>query len=178
MALPYRHNIWNSSPGDLRPRTLPLGHRGSPQYWIFTSVRGRNILFLWSLKARVGFEPAMSDFLSWQLSPLQQGPRPVCAESELSCRSVRPHGGTLRSQWGQPQDTEVIFQGSCRPASHPANTRGIDPMLFQCWVDVKDVGPTLKQQWVNASCLLARSSFQTPLTRDVGLMLFYFWETS
>ena len=32
--------------------------RGSPKYWIFTSERGRNILFLWNLEARVGFEPA------------------------------------------------------------------------------------------------------------------------
>ena len=32
--------------------------RVSPKYWIFTSERGRNILFLWNLEARVGFEPA------------------------------------------------------------------------------------------------------------------------
>ena len=36
-----------------------------------TSEAGRDILFLWNLKARVGFEPAISDFpsrqlLSWQ----------------------------------------------------------------------------------------------------------------
>ena len=29
-------------------------------------------------------------------------------------------------------------------------TRGIHPMLFQCWPT--DAGPTLKQHWVNASC--------------------------
>ena len=27
-------------------------------------------------------------------------------------------------------------------------------MLFQCWVSVEDGGPTLKQNWVNALCLL------------------------
>ena len=27
-------------------------------------------------------------------------------------------------------------------------------MLFQCWAGVEDSGPTLKQHWVNASCLL------------------------
>ena len=27
-------------------------------------------------------------------------------------------------------------------------------MLFYCWADVKDDGPTLKQHWVNVSCLL------------------------
>ena len=33
-------------------------------------------------------------------------------------------------------------------------TRGIHPMLFQCWPTVFDAGPTLKQHWVNAPCLL------------------------
>ena len=33
--------------------TLPLG---SPHYWNIASERGRNILLLWNLKARVGFE--------------------------------------------------------------------------------------------------------------------------
>ena len=31
MTLPSRHRIRNSKPGGLRPSTLPLGHRGSPQ---------------------------------------------------------------------------------------------------------------------------------------------------
>ena len=32
-------------------------------------------------------------------------------------------------------------------------------MLFQCWTSVHDAGPTFKQQWVNAWCLLG---CQTP----------------
>ena len=32
MTLPSRHRIRNSNPGGLRPSSLPLGHRGSPQY--------------------------------------------------------------------------------------------------------------------------------------------------
>ena len=67
MTLPSRHRLRNSSPGGLRPSTLPLGHGGSPQYWIFTIDRGRNILFLWNSEARVGFEHAISDFPSRQL---------------------------------------------------------------------------------------------------------------
>ena len=35
-------------------------------------------------------------------------------------------------------------------------TRNIDPMLFQCWPTVCDAVPTLKQPWVNVSCLLGR----------------------
>ena len=34
MTLPSRHRIRNSSPGGLRPSTLPLGHGGFPQYWV------------------------------------------------------------------------------------------------------------------------------------------------
>ena len=33
-------------------------------------------------------------------------------------------------------------------------TRGIDPMLFSCWADVENGGPTLEQHRVNASCLV------------------------
>ena len=39
-------------------------------------------------------------------------------------------------------------------AVYTQQTRGIHPMLFQCWANVFDAGPTLKQHWVNASCLL------------------------
>ena len=34
LTLSSRHRIRNSSPGGLRPRTLLLGHGGSPQYWV------------------------------------------------------------------------------------------------------------------------------------------------
>ena len=34
MTLPFTHRIRNSCPGGLRPSTLPLGHGGSPQYWL------------------------------------------------------------------------------------------------------------------------------------------------
>ena len=54
-------------PCDLRRSSLPLGHGGSSQYWIFTSEQVRNIMFLWNLNSRAGFEPAISDFLSRQL---------------------------------------------------------------------------------------------------------------
>ena len=46
MTLSSRHRIRNSSPGGLRPSTLPLGHGGSPQYW-FSHVDGEEkCLFL------------------------------------------------------------------------------------------------------------------------------------
>ena len=39
-TLPSRHRIQNSCSGGLRSSTLPLGHRGSRQYWFFKSERG------------------------------------------------------------------------------------------------------------------------------------------
>ena len=54
---------------------LPLGHGGFPQYWIITSERRINILFLWNLEARVGFKPAISDF------QIRQGPAYRYADS-------------------------------------------------------------------------------------------------
>ena len=54
-------------PGGLRPNTLHLGHEGYPQYWIFTSGQGNKHFVSLNLKARVGFEPAISDFTSSQL---------------------------------------------------------------------------------------------------------------
>ena len=56
-ALPSRRRIRNSSPGGLRPSTLPLDHGCSDKYCIIASERGRKKLFLWNLEARVGFEP-------------------------------------------------------------------------------------------------------------------------
>ena len=43
-----------------------------------------------------------------------------------------------------------------KPAPLPftQEKRGIRRMLLQCWSTVFDAGPTLKQHWVNASCLL------------------------
>ena len=52
-ALHIRDRIRNSSPVGMRPSTLPLGHVGFSQYWIFTSEQEKNF-FLWNLNARVG----------------------------------------------------------------------------------------------------------------------------
>ena len=77
MTLQSRHRIRNSSPGGVRTSSLLLGHGGSPQYLIFTSEQGRNVLLHWNLNAREVLEPAISDFPSRQLYQLHQGPIPV-----------------------------------------------------------------------------------------------------
>ena len=45
---------------------------------------------------------------------------------------------------------------SCHIPFITQQTRGIHPMLFQCWASVEDGVPALKQLWVNAPCLLGR----------------------
>ena len=45
MTLSSRHRIRNSSPGGLRPSTLPLGHGGSPQYGL-SHVDGEETYFV------------------------------------------------------------------------------------------------------------------------------------
>ena len=46
MTLSSRHRIRNSSPGGLRPSTLPPGHSGSPQYWVLHVDGEETFLFL------------------------------------------------------------------------------------------------------------------------------------
>ena len=45
MTLSSRHRIQNSSPSGLMPSTLPLGHGGSPQYWL-SHVDGEETCFV------------------------------------------------------------------------------------------------------------------------------------
>ena len=52
MTLSSRHRIRNSSPGGLRPSTLPLGHGGSPQYWLSHVDGEETFLFLWNRRDR------------------------------------------------------------------------------------------------------------------------------
>ena len=84
MTLSSRHRIRNSSPGGLRPSTLPLGHGGSPQYWLshvdgeetlFVSLNppgsrgwGRNI-FCFFKTAEIGTEPRKAAVLTTTLGP-------------------------------------------------------------------------------------------------------------
>ena len=58
MTLSSRHRFRNSSPGGLRPSTLPLGHRGSPQYWL-SHVDGEETFFVSFKPPSPGTEPVL-----------------------------------------------------------------------------------------------------------------------
>ena len=79
MTLSSRHRIRNSSPGGLRPSTLPLGHGGSPQYWL-SHVDGEETFFVSFRPPRPGTELRT---LAWKAAVLATtlGPWP--------CSSVR-----------------------------------------------------------------------------------------
>ena len=73
---------------------LATSRSWSPQYWIFTSEQGRNILFLWNLNARTGFDPTISDFPS-RSAPSTTALEPPCCIP----------AGERSSQWTQLMDT-------------------------------------------------------------------------
>ena len=52
-----------------------------------------------------------------------------------------------------PEEHEGVNQHSNAAVSNQ-QTRYIDPMLGECWGDVRDGGPTITQHWVNVSCWL------------------------
>ena len=74
MTLSSRHRIRNSNPGGLRPSTLPLGHGGSPQYWL-SHVDGEETFFVSLKPPRPGTEPRT---LAWKAAVLTTtlGPPP------------------------------------------------------------------------------------------------------
>ena len=123
MTLPSRHRILNSSSGYLRLNMLPLGHGGSSQYWIFTSERGRNILSLWNLEARVVFEPAISDFPSFNhctsllLSPFAQS-----SHSIFICEIITNSYSIHHHQWLWQQSDFYCIMCYCKSHVFYRNT--------------------------------------------------------
>ena len=88
MSLSSRHRIRNSSPGGLRPCTLPLGHGGSPQYWL-SHVDGEETFFVSFKPPRPGTEPRT---LAWKAAVLTTtlGPPPSYLEICAIVHFVKP----------------------------------------------------------------------------------------
>ena len=84
MTLSSRHRIRNSNPGGLRPSTLPLGHGGSPQYWL-SHVDGEETFFVSLKPPRPGTEPRT---LAWKAAVLTTtlGPPPTQRSVKTHCR--------------------------------------------------------------------------------------------
>ena len=82
MTLSSRHMIRNSSPGGLRSSTLPLGHGGSPQYWLSHVDGEETFLFLSKRRDR---EPSPE---LWRGSGANHYPR---APAQCFNKSNKPH---------------------------------------------------------------------------------------
>ena len=86
MTLSSRHRIRNSNPGGLRPSTLPLGHGGSPQYWL-SHVDEEETFFVSFKPPEPGTEPRT---LAWKAVVLTTtlGPPPSAISAACHCRAV------------------------------------------------------------------------------------------
>ena len=63
--------------------------------------------------------------------------------------------------WGPPSGSLLnkgfIWDTACTPPPALQQTRDIEPMLVQFWINVADGVPTLGQHWFNVSCLLGET---------------------
>ena len=95
MTLSSRHRIRNSSPGGLRPSTLPLGHGGSPQYWLSHVDGEETFLFLSNRRDREppGSNIALSTFTYTGSNPsialLAVYPKAAYNNIKLCCRVLK-----------------------------------------------------------------------------------------
>ena len=96
MTLPSRHRIQNSNPCGLRPRSLPLDHRGSPQYLFFTSERGKNILFFKTYMPERCRTPRYPTFQADSFNHCTRAPDLVCRQSGEFCVCRRVCGRVCR----------------------------------------------------------------------------------
>ena len=89
MTLSSRHRIRISSPGGLRPSTLPLGHGGSPEYWR-SHVDGEETFFVSFKPPRPGTEPRT---LAWKAAVLTStlGSPPSLGTARWADLSTRHH---------------------------------------------------------------------------------------
>ena len=102
MTLSSRHRIRNSSPDGLRPRTLPLGHGGSPQYWL-SHVDGEETFFVSFKPPRPGTELP----LVWKAAVLFSLYK-TCLETRRSQPDSNQVSKETQSQPGYPTQNDNV----------------------------------------------------------------------
>ena len=142
MTLSSRHRIRNSSPGGLRPSTPPLGHGGSPPYWVLHVDGEETYLFLSNRWDRES---------SYELSGANHYPR---APPRIHLKKYAEFSNlailcTPDISLNRLSVLIFIF------VSISQQTRDVEPMLGRCWTIVYDAEPTSTQHWFNVSCLLS-----------------------
>ena len=112
MTLSSRHKIRNSSPGGLRPSTLPLGHGGSPQYWL-SHVDGEETFFVSSKPPRPGTEPRTLAWKAAVLTTTLGHPPGRCCKCCNICGLVSAARVVLLADWSVLQVLYSIWTGRC-----------------------------------------------------------------
>ena len=136
MTLSSRHRIRNSSPGGLRPSTLPLGHGGSPQYWL-SHVDGKK-QFCFFRTAETGNRTPNSGVKGSGANHYPRAPDlGITKVGNVDSGAILLHLALYRSR-GQWRCKLVFTQ----------QIRHFDPMLVQCWASVAELiaGPA-SQNW-------------------------------
>ena len=122
MTLSSRHRIRNSSPGGLRPSTLPLGHGGSPHYWL-AHVGKNHFLFLSNRRDR---EPSPELWRERQASSGVKGSGanhyPDCWSRQILHCNSHPTQNVMPGFWNYPP-----------PPPPPPYTHGSE-QLFAPWM--------------------------------------------
>ena len=119
MTLPSRHMIRNSSPGGLRPSALPLSHGGSPQYWIFTSERGRNIFFFETWRPEWGSNPRSPTFQAGSFNHCTRAHASGNCSKNTCCKWMQH----IQGKWDTSRKYEANSTGYGHDCSSRFNSR-------------------------------------------------------
>ena len=103
---------------------LPLGHGGSPQYWL-SHVDGEETFFVSFKPPRSGTEPRT---LAWKAAVLTTtlGPPPL-ADRKLSYNQRANMAAWSRSGFGAVRDHRSVWSSSYRPITK--QPRSVNPMI-------------------------------------------------
>ena len=183
MTLSSRHRIQNLGPG-----TLPLGHGGSPQYWV-SHVDGEKTVFVSFKLPRLGTEPRT---LAWKAAVLTTtlGPPPFISPRFLNTHtSVR---GCKCALWGLWTLTYLNDRLSAIIKSPLCRQRGGDILVCFCpfcvclcmsasmgecsdWLEAQPEPAT--RSGISPRFLSCRHTRPPQQTRDVDSMLGSCWPT-